>query len=54
MDNYDKFTAVVNPILYFYFINHTELFIDNYGTVDIPARISTVFYVLMHLNWRIA
>ena len=42
MDNYDKITAVVN-----YFVNHTELSMDNYGTVDNPARISTVLRALM-------
>ena len=30
-----------------YFVNHTKLPMDNYGTVDNPARISTVLRALM-------
>ena len=33
-----------------YFVNHTELSMDNYGTVDNPARISTVLRALMLMH----
>ena len=40
-------TWIMHIRSYPYFINHTELSMDNYGTVDNPAWITTVFCALM-------